>query len=139
MPELYLSRLETVFDPLADNYWRAPGGDALGMLDIRTLPEMGEAPGTAPSGYALVLYDGPRNYPELVRHLGNQLDSQMDSRNLNMLKSLTGLPLGETRIDRVLREVLLAHGDPTGINRHGACRAANLERLDRVPDAAGRR
>ncbi len=119
MPHVYLGRWEAVSDPLdLGAYWRAPGGDAIGAFDFRSLPECALVPGVdTPEGFGLFVYDGPRSYPELNRLIATEFDGQLRASELSTVNTMLGVTLGETRFDQVYRELLIAHADPTGLNK----------------------
>lgn len=58
MPHVYLSPWQWHTDVPGSSWWRAPGGNALGVLDLRSLPQMSLQGGT-PQGFGLFTYVVP--------------------------------------------------------------------------------
>ena len=116
--QIYLGHWEWVIRDDGETGWRAPGGNARGVLDLRPLPAQGTA-GGAPQGYGIFVYDGPRSHPLLLEDLGDAPDVLLPARSANAMSTLLGVSLTRDNLRNTLRQALLdpAAYDPTGAAR----------------------
>ena len=124
----YLARWEWFIDsnPLAgsvDTYWRAPGGDFLGLLDFRSLPQMSQAGGDA-EGYGFFVYDSPRDICTLgCKYEGSPLATDIDAPliagklSLETSLGLSSGSLEKTTLRDVLVELITEEADITGLDK----------------------
>lgn len=107
MPHVYLAQWEWFtgdFEPR----WRAPGGGAVGVLDLRSIPQMGKFGGT-PEGYGVFVYRNTRTIDRSV-YLGGNLDALSNKAGIEaVFGSLTA-----TNLRDALWEILTDKSDPTG-------------------------
>ena len=115
MAELYLGRWE--WDTSRDPHWRAPGGNAVGALDLRTLPQCG-TPGPTLEGWGLFAYAAPTVHANLVRSLGSDLKRLLTAGEKLAIRSAFGRT-GGTRVEDRLGSLVAAltskPDDPAGI------------------------
>lgn len=65
-PHIYLGQWEWFTEETGVSYWRCPGGDCIGLLDLRPLPAQAKAGGT-PEGYGIFVYDYAKSH-DLFAH-----------------------------------------------------------------------
>ena len=111
--EIGTKALATDFD-----YWRCPGGNCAGLIDLRSIPQMSRAGGT-PEGYGFFVYEEPQLNPSLY-YLGNSLNypligsqKQWIEENLSLVQGITQ----STILDVLYTDLLILNGDPTGQDR----------------------
>lgn len=112
MANLYLGRWEWITGE--DPHWRAPGGNNVGTLDLRSIPQMSLA-GGSPQGFGLFSYPAPQANPLLTIHLGDDPLARLPNRARTDLAAALG-PLTGTTFSAIIRELLLA-GDPSGVTK----------------------
>ncbi len=112
---LYLGRWEW---HTADSfpYWRAPGGNQVGALDLRSIPQMSRR-GGMPEGFGLFAYDTPQSHPLLRRSLGVGFDAPLDATGQTFLRNRLGLPAGDISSPRKFIRAAVLNGDSTGALR----------------------
>ncbi len=114
MPHIYVNPWEW-HDKGFEFAWRSPGGNAVGSTDLRSRPQQALA-GGVPQGYGLFNYPSPQAGAAL--DLGDDMDGPTTPAQREELERLLGLSRNAIRsssLRDVLREVLIAHGDPTGL------------------------
>lgn len=94
---LYLAQWEWFTESDGNSYWRCPGGDCLGLVDLRSIPQMSKA-GGVPEGYGFFVYDKPKTIKNSIL-LGNDLNAVYN---------------GKTILD-FLWDKLTLEADPTGL------------------------
>lgn len=101
-----------------ENAWAAPGGNALGVFDLRSIPQQSVAGGT-PQGYGLFVYDSPQTQSLLLESLGDAPDVLLRPREANAMNALLGVSLARDTLSRMLRQALLdpAITDASGLTR----------------------
>lgn len=114
-PHIYIGQWEWHTDAEDGSYWRAPGGDAIGLLEYRSLPQSGIA-GGIPQGFGLFVYDGLRAYPELELDLGNDIEARTTLVQRSGIEGVLNLsePLVLTSVLEIVNELSYVHADPTG-------------------------
>lgn len=115
--ELYLGQWEWA-DRDGTFQWRAPGGAAVGALDLRSTAQCGIAGGTP--GYGLFVYSSPQTHPLLLRSLGTDLTARLNTPTRTHLQ--TALNSTTTLTDRLgdlLKQITQDSGcwDATGLGR----------------------
>ena len=115
MPNIYLAQWEWFGDPDDFIYWRSPGGDCLGSLDLRSIPQLAKAGGT-PEGWGLFVYDSPRSIIDSI-YLGELLDQPLKNSEKNTIKSMFNLPERptSTTVRDLPWDLLTKYSDPTGL------------------------
>ena len=111
---LYLAHWEWFCESADNCYWRAPGGDALGALDLRAIPGMSK-PGGTPEGYGLFTYDRQVSIPGSM-YLGDSLDvalSPPQKAQIRTALNIRGFIQSDTVKD-ILWDILTVHSDPKG-------------------------
>jgi len=97
------------------SFWRAPGGNATGCLDMRSLPQCGK-PGPTAEGYGIFAYETD---PGSIGYKLGDLGSLVKTPMKNSLKAAFGL--GENIVadtpEGIIAEVYNHHADPTGLLR----------------------
>ena len=118
MANLYLGQWEWFTDDAGVAYWRAPGGNSIGVLDLRSLPQCAQA-GGSPQGFGLFSYDSPQVNPLLRRNLGADIERETTLVERSAINTALGVTVVETRLHSIIRELLLssAHYDATGQTR----------------------
>lgn len=112
----YLSAWEWVSDK-SGNCWQAPGGNAIGALDMRSLPQQSVA-GGIPQGGGLFSYGSPQ-----VGLLARMPDTPEDNLTLaqkDVIKQVFGLPRDWVVPDKfgaAIFAALITQADPTGETR----------------------
>lgn len=109
--------------------WHAPGGDAIGMLDLRTLSQMGKS-GPIAEGYGLFVYDTARIIPGSF-DLGDNLDSRVGAANAAALEIALGL--SETPSSTVrdfIWDLFTKYTDPAGISARKPLRGRKNKSVD---------
>ena len=99
-------------------YWGAPSRgarqpDAIGVLDLRTLPQMGKSGGIS-EGYGIFAYRAEKNIPGSI-YVGSDLDGNLkltEQKALQDILKLRKLPTGTWR--DVLWDIFTTYSDPTG-------------------------
>ena len=117
MAYLYLSSREWHTEPDMGSGWRAPGGNATGILDLIDPVGAGSVEGQQ-SGMSIFTYDYPQAGMNVS--LGTDLDANLSPAQVDGMEQALGLPRGgiqETQVIRLLRELLLAHYDATGATK----------------------
>lgn len=115
-PQIYLGYWDWDVDPTTGHgRWRAPGGDAIGVLDLRSRRQSG-TPGPQAQGLAVFVYPGLRRYPQLTVEIGDDPQRHLEVKQRAIIEELTGSRVTESRFTRVLQELRLAsyNIDPTG-------------------------
>lgn len=95
--------------------WCAPGHDALGTIDFRTIPQMSR-PGGMPEGFGIFTYEDCQMDPLLLMDLGSDLDTSLPRKRF--LQSLWPQSIGAATLRELLEEWLTEHGDVSGSERH---------------------
>src|SRR3990167_1223945 len=107
MTELSLGRWEWIAgDAVTDSHWRAPGGNAVGALDLRTLPQCG-TPGPTLDGWGLFAYAVPTVHANLIRSFGSDLTRNLTAGEKVAIRSAFGRTGGtrvEDRLDGAIRQ-----------------------------------
>jgi len=104
-----------------DPHWRAPGGDHVGCLDLRSSSQAAQA-GGVPSGTGLFCYASPKSDPLLLIDLGDNLDTNVNSIRKTVLRAELGLspttPL-DNSARAILRQLMFDSSiyDSTGVTR----------------------
>ena len=96
-----------------NEFWHAPGGGQVGLLDLRTLPEMGTK--AIVSGYGFFVYDIPKDIKGGC-YLGKDLDRVLtagEKAELKTMFKLSATPTSNTIRDFVW-DILGKYSDPTG-------------------------
>src|SRR3990172_7492743 len=105
--ELYLGQWELdVSEPL-NPFWRAPGGNALGVLDLRSFVQCGQ-PGPTPQGFGLFAYATTQTHPLLQRALGSDLTRLLTSPQKSALRTAFGVAPStsvEDRLGNAIRQI----------------------------------
>lgn len=116
---MYLAHWEwrEVYDgkDLVGAYWQCPGGDCLGVFDLRSIPQMAQAGGT-PEGYGLFVYDHPISCLGCYT-LGTSWDKVLTATDRTTLSIGLGLTsaITETRLSNIIAvDFLINNADPTG-------------------------
>jgi hypothetical protein len=102
----YLAHFEGKTDVLGDVYWRAPFGDAVGILDLRTIPQQESETAI---GYGVFAYKERKNISDSI-FLGNSIDVL---ENKTELETIYGIFQAIT-VKEFLWEILTVKSDPTG-------------------------
>jgi hypothetical protein len=112
-------------DPPGDPIWRAPGGGIYTSMNLRSSGQSAQKGGT-PQGLGIFVYEQrPSASPLLLVEVGQDPQRQLIKAEISTIETGLGLPPGsilETRFDRLLKEILIVHVDPTGKAR---CRPMN--------------
>ena len=111
---VYLARWEWFDDSLlGESYWRAPFGDNVGTLDLRTLPNMEKA-GGIPEGYGIFVYEEQKTIFNSV-YFGTDLNVTLTSAQKKNLEGLFGITeiKSDTPVD-FMWDILTEYSDPTG-------------------------
>ncbi len=115
MAHIYISRWKWntgSADELA--HWAAPGGDSVGLVDLRSLDQMGKSGGT-PEGTGAFAYPTARVIPGSV-YLGQDLNLALTAAQRTALKRAWGLStLDSVTVRDALWDRLTIHTDPTGV------------------------
>lgn len=94
------------------SYWQAPGGDAVGSLDIRSRPQMGKAGGT-PQGYGIFAYKKKKSIPGSI-YLGKYLNRSFTSSEKASLSKLLKKEIDSNTPKNLIWDLFTKHSDPTG-------------------------
>ena len=91
-------------------YWRCPGGDCIGLVDLRSLPQMSKAGGIQ-EGYGFFVYPALKVIPGSI-YLGT--DSKLENKaQIKTVLGLLKIPTETTPVD-LLWNLLVYEADPTG-------------------------
>ena len=99
-------------------YWRCPGGNCAGLIDLRSIPQMSMAGGT-PEGYGFFVYEEPQLNPSLY-YIGNSLNYPLNVSQKQWIEANLGLVqiiTQSTILDVLYTDLLILNGDPTGLDR----------------------
>ena len=117
MTYLYLSSREWHSQPEMGSGWRAPGGNATGILDLIDPVGAGSVEGQQ-SGVSILTYDSPQAGMNVS--LGTDLEANLSLAQVNGIEQALALPSGtiqQTQVIRLLRELFLDHYDATGATK----------------------
>jgi hypothetical protein len=116
--QLYLGKWEWV-EPVGDiPHWRAPGGNALGALDLRSLPHQGVAGGN-PEGFGLFAYASPQRHSHLLESFGSDMSALLTKRQKGLLRDALALPAGAGIEDRMTDAARQMCFDPSCVDAAG--------------------
>lgn len=95
------------------SYWRAPGGDSVGAIDLRTIPQMGKP--IIAEGYGIFVYSSLKTIPGGV-YLGTDLNTPLKIKDKDDLKLVTGISdmTSITTLDFIW-DMLNKYSDPEGL------------------------
>ena len=111
---IYLGQWEWVEENKSEfpfPFWRAPGGNSIGVIDLRSLSEQGQQGIT--EGYGIFAYATPQSNPLLLVDLGNNLDSNISDKTKTSLENLTKKTITSKTPREVIKEII-SDSDPTG-------------------------
>lgn len=94
-------------------YWRAPGGNAIATLDLRTIPQMSAI--DRQGGLGIFGYEAAESHDLLLLELGDPYTPMTSTAHV---KALLNAPLGAVKPIDIIAELLLEHGDSSGEHRH---------------------
>jgi len=126
---VYLSNWEWHTELDGGSYWRCPGGDCTGVLDLRALPQMSKA-GGVPEGYGVFSYEGERTIPGAVL-IGKDEEVEVTDEEGTRIEQVSAINHKFTAIEKAeiellfgaitaetpqdfLWEMLTTKSDPTG-------------------------
>lgn len=113
-PRIYLNPWEWNTTDPDDPYWASPGGSAISALDLRTWSQMG-VKGGIPQGFGLFVYaKAQRN---MLLDLGSDVEASITLAQRDALQTILGYRVAPDSLFKVVRELLLNAGDPTGQTR----------------------
>lgn len=106
----YLARWEWFVQDPNNSYWRCPGGNCLGLIDLRSLPQQAKF-GGPPEGWGFFVYDTPQTISKAI-FLGNDLNSTLQKKT--EFQTALGISLSKSTIIDILWELLTTKADPAG-------------------------
>ena len=109
----YLAHWEWHCETEDECYWRSPGGNAMGLVDLRPLPAQGKK--EIPEGYGFFAYDQKVSIPGSI-YLGDSLDFSLTDQQKAQVRTALNItdPLQSHTIVDILWDTLTVHADPTG-------------------------
>lgn len=110
---LYLGQWEwytEVDEKLQRSYWRPPGGNATGVIDLRSLAQCAK-PGGIPEGYGLFVYNTEQSSPLLQYNLGTDLERNITITDRSGLETFLGKRVLSNKLSDVIEELLVVHYD----------------------------
>ena len=116
MPHVYVGSFEAFTESPGSQYWRAPGGDALGMLDLRSNTQCAIPPGGMPvQGFGLFVY--ANQAPGRGFYLGDDIGATLPQAFKDAIQQRLAVILSSNRLVDILWEYLTVHADPNGLLR----------------------
>ena len=89
-------------------YWRPPGDNTVGVIDLRTKEEQGKQGANA--GYGIFAYLTPQSNPLLLVNLGNKLDSDISDETRASLEMFTKQKIKSKIVREVIKEMVINSG-----------------------------
>lgn len=96
-------------------HWRFPGGHYSSALDFRDKAGREQFGGTEP-GVGIFVTDGLLNLPGILHDFGPDLEARTSLIDRSAIETLLGKRVASASVLEAVNELLLVHGDVTGVN-----------------------